>query len=261
MKTINKIDEENLETDWCMHIALFFLLSAFLLITVVSASLPDCEFNLPTAKSGTCVNIINSCANCSFINISTVYLPPSSGEILSLDAEMTKNGVSYNYSFCNTTIIGTYVVTSFGDPNGELVISNTCFETTRSGDNLSGVQGAILFIPLIVFCFLTVYFGGNFFVSNTIIAKAMYFDLAYFIGLLPVTFLMYSIVNSYLPTFTVVSNVLYYAMYIVIILCPIVFFVSSGYMVYDRVMATQDKKLIERGHSESDIANRARRRR
>lgn len=66
-----------------------------------------------TFKQGDCINLIQTCSNCTFVNISSVLYPNSSMAIGRV--RMTKDGTFYNYTFCNTTAQGEYRVTGYGD--------------------------------------------------------------------------------------------------------------------------------------------------
>jgi hypothetical protein len=46
---------------------------------------------------------------------------------------MQKNGENYNYTFCNTNEIGTYIITTCGDVNGIKTCVDYDFEVTPNG--------------------------------------------------------------------------------------------------------------------------------
>ena len=89
----------------------------------------------------------------------------------------------------------------------------------------------------------------------------MYFDLMYFIGLIPMSFLIYLIVDSYLTQITFLSNVLYYFFFITLICGMPVILISLGYMTVEAVQNASTKKLIKRGYSAEEANQRIRRRR
>ena len=115
-------------------IIIFILL--VLLVPIVSAEIQT----LGTFKKGECVELQQTCANCTFVNISSVLYPNSTealGEVL-----MTKNNTKYNHTFCNTNTSGEYIVNGFGDVDGtntifayDFVVNPTGIPATESRTN------------------------------------------------------------------------------------------------------------------------------
>lgn len=105
---------------------LIFLFMLFLLIGFVSSE----QQSLPAQKRGTCVNILQTCDNCTYVNLTTVNYPT---QIYTLGKYMQKNGENYNYTFCNTNEIGTYIITTCGDVNGIKTCVDYDFEVTPNG--------------------------------------------------------------------------------------------------------------------------------
>ena len=99
------------------------------------------EQNLGTFKKGNCINLMQICDNCTYVNFTSVMYPDGTFEILNLNA--TKQGTMFNHSFCNTSYIGTYIINSEGDLGGivtsgsfKLYISSSGIERT---DNPIGI--------------------------------------------------------------------------------------------------------------------------
>jgi hypothetical protein len=95
------------------------ILSIFL-VSFVSA-------NLGTYKQGDCVNI-KTILNSSSVNISTISYPNSI--VVISNQIMTKQGQTFNYTFCNTSNLGTYIYDYF-DSNGDVYVNS--FDVTPSG--------------------------------------------------------------------------------------------------------------------------------
>jgi hypothetical protein len=83
------------------------------LISCVSAS-------LGTFKAGDCVDI-KTILNTSAVTISSLSYPNSS--IILYIVPMTKNGLTFNYSFCNTSTLGTYNY-DYNDTEGNVYIND-----------------------------------------------------------------------------------------------------------------------------------------
>lgn len=230
-----------------------------LFLNSVSAAF-ECEFTIPTVKQNTCVELVQTCANCSgTVNLTAVFYPQSNGTIIYPNVIMTQNQNNYNYTFCDTNEIGVYIYSTLGFPNGIPDTASVCFEVTPLGDNLSGSQSALYFIPLFVFGFLVFFLGHRFFVSPTITSKSIYFLLTIIFGLLPLTYSIYNLTNNYLSAQEFLINVLYYFFMIQLFLLPIIFVVCVGYIIVDLVNNSAKKKLIKRGYDDDAAERRIKR--
>jgi len=114
-----------------------FSLLFFLSLNLVSAGFEYDNSDLPTAlaiyRQNNCINLYQICSNCTYNNISNVLYPNSN--IAGSQVIMTRIGNAYNYSsFCNTSIIGTYIVNGFGDLDGVNAVWSYTFEITPSGN-------------------------------------------------------------------------------------------------------------------------------
>ncbi len=118
------------------------LILGMFLITLVSAS----QEELGTFKQGDCMQLKQSCTNCTYVNFTKVSYPDSTIALTEVEAE--KNGMSYNYTFCNTTQLGIYIVEGFGDNGGTNSIFVYDFEITKTGLNFT-TKESIIHIGLI----------------------------------------------------------------------------------------------------------------
>jgi hypothetical protein len=66
---------------------------------------------------------------------------------------MTKNGIDYNYTFCNTSTIGQYVVYGLGDINGLPTIWSYYFSITSTGSSQTTAEGlgGLAYIGVMIF--------------------------------------------------------------------------------------------------------------
>jgi len=102
------------------------VLLCLLMITSVSA-LDD----LGDYKIFSCVNIRQTCATCSYVNISISY--PNSTIVYS-DVAMSEQGAGlWTYEFCNTSTLGRYDVLGKGDLDSTDTSFATYFNITPSG--------------------------------------------------------------------------------------------------------------------------------
>ena len=111
-----------------MKVKLFLLvLFSILLVNFVFAG----QQSLGAYKQNECINLIQTCSNCSYVNITSI-ISPNAEQILG-NVEMTKDGTLYNRTFCSTSLIGNYVVNGVGDLDGLQQVWNYDFEITPSG--------------------------------------------------------------------------------------------------------------------------------
>jgi hypothetical protein len=117
------------------------------LVGLASAAISD----LGVFQQQECVNLYQMCDNCTYVNISSVTFPNST--IDTIEAQMTKNGVDYNYTYCQTVDLGEYLYKVCGDKDGTFECEVIKFSVTPTGDE----RGFGMFLVLIIFavsCFI-----------------------------------------------------------------------------------------------------------
>ena len=108
-------------------VTLLTLLSITLLISLSSA-LGD----IGTVKQGNCIDLYNYCPTCSYVQLTAIKYPDGTLNT-SISELMTKTEFDYNYTFCDTTMLGTYSYTTCGDKNGQEACEDITFESSPSG--------------------------------------------------------------------------------------------------------------------------------
>jgi len=134
------------------RILIVFMLGIFL-ISMVAAE--DTTFG--TYKQRDCIDLIQTCSSCSYVNILSVNYPNSTTAIT--NKAMTKSGSKYNYTFCQTDIIGTYVVSGEGDVDGTDTVFAYDFEITPSG--FAGTLGFYILVLLLSAGIIVLGFAKN----------------------------------------------------------------------------------------------------
>jgi len=124
-------------------ILLIFILGMFL-ISFASASLDS----LVTFKQNQCVNISQTCASCSYVNISSISNSNNSNLVSNVAMTYFGNG-EWRYEFCNTSYLGRYDVRGVGDINGVDETFATYFYVKSSND----------FVFLLILILAFVFFG------------------------------------------------------------------------------------------------------
>jgi len=136
----------------------------FLLFFVIINGVFAVQETLGTFKNGECIDLLQTCATCSYVNFTSIVLPDST--IISGDFEGTKIGPTYNYTFCNTSMLGTYTVNGIADLEGTLDSFSYYFNINPSGTYIN--QGtatifisviSILIILILVCVYLTKFFA------------------------------------------------------------------------------------------------------
>lgn len=155
-KNLKYINRKNINKTMKSKILTIFLISIFL-ISLASAVCQDGEGNLNSKKQNECVRIAQTCATCSYVNISSISLSTSNETIVS-NIEMTSIGNGeWEYQFCNTTVLGSYDVRGEGDLDGIPDSFTSCFDITPSGD--SGTSQMIFHLFLILFIYGITFFA------------------------------------------------------------------------------------------------------
>lgn len=122
----------------------YFLFAFLIGIIFMQLSFISAVDTLGVFKQFSCIELIQTCSSCSYVNISSV-LYPNSAQASGLVA-MTKLGTNYNYTFCNTSQLGHYIVNGYGDDAGILTVWAYDFKITTTGNDSNNV--ILLFLAL-----------------------------------------------------------------------------------------------------------------
>jgi len=116
--------------------------------------------NLGTFKQGHCVSLHQVCRNCTYVNITSIKFP--NGTLRNLNEDMTGSDEDYNYTFCDTSLIGSYKYNTCGDLDGDVACENIDFEITQTGSILSTSQGIVylVFFIILIFAFVGCLYGA-----------------------------------------------------------------------------------------------------
>lgn len=139
------------------RLILIFLI--FLMLPLVSAQIES----LGTFKTESCVNLKQTCTNCTFINLS-VTSPPNQNEIVTNQTMNRSTSNLWVYTFCNTSVNGDYIYDTFGDLDGKIEQSSISFIVNPIGKVLTNAQAILYFLALVVallFFILFVFFGTS----------------------------------------------------------------------------------------------------
>lgn len=131
-----------------------FLIIALVLVFYGALS-PAQEQTLGTFRQNSCIELKQTCGNCTYVNITRISAPDST-ILLSGQNLMTKTDTIYNRTFCNTTQLGQYVIDWKADPDGTTTAGNYDLFVTITGLKPTTAQGTIYFflgfLSIIIFC-------------------------------------------------------------------------------------------------------------
>ena len=121
---------------------IYLIILGMFLISFASSSL----VSLGTFSQDECFNISQTCASCSYVNISSISSNTNSTLVSNVPMVYFGNS-EWRYEFCNTTDLGRYDVRGVGDINSVDASFTTYFEITPSGN--SGSSNMVFFIIVI----------------------------------------------------------------------------------------------------------------
>lgn len=132
----------------------------FAIALILSINLISAIDTLPTVKKGDCINIPQVCSNCTYNNISSIAVQgnTSTNYLLRGEYSMEKVGITYNYTFCNTTIYGTYLIDGHGDLDGlDTNWGGISFVVNGSGQDLTSQQTTLIIILLVALLIVAIF--------------------------------------------------------------------------------------------------------
>jgi hypothetical protein len=129
--------------------AILIILTSILFLPTITAQAQ--EGDLGVFFTSDCVERTQNCANCTFVNITSVVYPNSSDAIG--EVTMSKRNNVYNHTFCDTTQNGEYIVNGVGNPDGDNVVFGYTFTINPIGKILTNAQ-AVLYFTIFIMSFI-----------------------------------------------------------------------------------------------------------
>ena len=124
---------------------LMVLLIGMFFISLASASISD----LRSVHINDCIILVQTCSDCTYNNLTSVSYPNRTTYALFGEIAMAKFGTKYNYTFCETSELGEYLVDGHGDLGGTDTIWNYVFTVTPTGFTIDTSESLIYIIILI----------------------------------------------------------------------------------------------------------------
>jgi hypothetical protein len=226
---------------------IWLFLAILLILPIVSAE------SIGTFKQGECMSLIQTCGDCTYVNISNVMFPNS--EIALGEVEMEKSGTFYNYTFCDTNFTGQYIVNGHGDLGGNDEVWNYKFNITPNGEDTS-LGKAIFYIGLLLILVIFLIGTVTLFMENeNLLAKVGMLGLGYLL-LIAITFIGWSMARDFITSAPFLVEMLRILFFVLIIgLFPLLIGAFAWYII----MITKIKeiqRLMDKGFSEEDAQRR-----
>jgi len=176
----------------------FFLLFSLTFISALSFDWAD--FTYPI-KQGDCFNVFTTCENCSYMNITILF--PNGTSIIENEAMTNLSShYYYNYSFCDTSVLGIYPVLYYYDSEYGSESSGDFFEITPSGNIFSQGQstaGLGIILGALAIAFFFMFFGFKLSENEKLFPLTILFILLSFL------FIIYSLHLSYVYTIDILQ--------------------------------------------------------
>ncbi len=236
---------------------LLTLILGLFLISFASAEIQK----LGTFKLGENVPLIQTCASCTFNNITSIN-DPDGNEVVG-EYNMTRTGTVYNFTLSsgNVTSLGTYIVNGFGDLDGTDTIWNYVFSVTRTGFELTQARGNVFIGLLFIMVFLFVVncvgitmlpskdnrneLGELISINNLKYLRSILLGVGYLL-LMSIVFLSSNIALAYLGT-SLFGNILFRIFQIMLVLLLPMFVIWLIFIFHGIFRDREVKKMINRG--------------
>lgn len=129
-----------------------FLLSFFIFVFLIGSASAE-QQTLGWIKTNSCVSLKQSYGNSTFQNVTAVTLPDKTTVYIINSGMTSLGGGLYNYSFCNNTQSGQYIVDGIGDVDGKMKTWSYDYNASPLGFSNTFIF-YLIFILIIVLIFL-----------------------------------------------------------------------------------------------------------
>jgi len=237
MKTINKL-----------LICMIFLMAVLPMVSAESSA-----ESLGVFKNGDCVNLIQICSDCTYVNITSVIYPNST--VALSDTVMSQSGTYFYHSFCDTDLNGIYIVTGIGDQTGVVEVWNYDFTITPNGEDAS-IGKAVFYIGLLtVLLFFLVLIVLSFANFDNLLNRVGMIGLGYLL-LISITFIGWNMAGDFLTSSPFLVEMLRILFWILIVgLFPLVIGGFAWYLIM-LFKIKEIERLMDRGIDRDEAERR-----
>jgi len=151
-------------------------------------------------KKDTCVNLIEVCNNCTYVNISSVVDPNTN--FYTFNTGMANRSNIFYYNFCNTSLVGNYRFIGLKEINSIVTSFDNTFTITKTGDNLLIGNNYIFIWIIFIFACLGIFYTFFLTLAKLVTASETIYgilmDWAFIILTLLVIHLSQNIVDTFI---------------------------------------------------------------
>lgn len=208
-----------------------------------------------TIEQDECWNIPYACDNCSFVNITISY---PNGTIIYDNMEMSSvGGFYYNYSFCNTSVLGKYFVVFHYDEDGSYLGSDmNWFRVTPNGEILSsGVACLYLGFIGILLIFLIISIIGIF-KAEHYIGKFTLYWVSHLL-FIAISFIGWNVTSNFLLTYSFVTGMFKIMFYFSLIATFPMVLLSLVWVFWIHMMTEEIRSMMDKGMNSEEAWDRA----
>lgn len=136
-----------------LNVFVLLALSTLVMISFVAAI----ETNIGTKKLDDCIDLIQSCADCTYVNFTSYTMP--NGTRVIIEVASVQDGTSFTYNDCNISgQLGTWIIDGHGDLDSVDTIFTYTYDVTTTGNPTPGgmptFQMGVMIIIFGTACFL-----------------------------------------------------------------------------------------------------------
>lgn len=233
-----------------LNIILLLVFSIFL-VSIASAQVET----LGTFRNGECIDLIQTCANCTYNNVSSVLYPNSTASPEMTEIAMSKSGTTYTTTFCNSSANGQYIVNGYGDPDGSLTIWAYDFFVTPNGELSSGSGSAFYIGMLAIFLIFFVISLVGLFKTEDYRGKFALYWVCHVL-LIAISFIAWNMSKDFLTSAPFVIAMFRIIWYFVWISAFPMVLLSIAWVVYTHVMVDEIKAMMDRGMTSEEAWDR-----
>lgn len=234
------------------------IMKSFILSVILGIILISCinyvsaeQQSLGEYDPNDCVRLIQTCGSCTYNNI-TSLVSPNSTTLLS-EVEMIKSGTEYTYSFCNTSMEGTYIVNGVGDLDGTNTVWAYDFVI---GKELTFGKAILNFgFIFVLVIFLVISIIGIFKIENYVGRFVLYWISH--ILVIAISFMIWSGADKFLSASPFVVGFFRIIFYFVMIGAFPMMILSLAWIFHIHLVNDDIKKMMERGIDEDEAYDRA----
>ena len=128
-----------------------------LLLVTFSVFVSATETTIGYKKSNDCIDLIQTCADCTYVNFTSYTMPNGTRTINNWAG--VKSGSTFTYNNCNlTNQLGTWIIDGIGDVEGTDTVFTYTYEVTPTGnatpEGMPTFQMGLIIVIFGIACFL-----------------------------------------------------------------------------------------------------------